>query len=332
MIGFDGIIYSLQSAGGITTYFDHIIRHAISKSVPHRLYLPEKVSLERFNTRSYVHEKSRVLTRYRDLSVDSDIGVFFSSYYRLSKQQIPNVVTVHDFIYEKYRSGIPKMVHSYQKKRAILNADHLICVSESTKNDLLKFNTSVDESRISVIYNGVSNAFYPEACSKGDYVLYVGQRSYYKNFALLLDALRNTGIKLKIVGGGVLSADELQKIKLFNIEYDHEININDDRLRHLYNRAVALVYPSSYEGFGIPVIEAFRCNCPVVTVPCQAVDEISGGFTIRASLNPDSIQKAIKQLISRNNTDLISNAYKHSLRFSWDDTSFKTLQVLSNYF
>ncbi|EEY5971546.1 glycosyltransferase family 1 protein, partial [Escherichia coli] len=134
-----------------------------------------------------------------------------SSYYRVHKSpnlNVKNVTTVHDFTYEKYRGGMSKFIHSLQKYHAIKNSDIVICISNNTARDLLKY-CPISEDKIRVIYNGVSPS-YKHISNMSDMrvnnsVLFVGAREGYKNFVLAVKAVGKLhGLKLTIVGGGSL--------------------------------------------------------------------------------------------------------------------------------
>lgn len=330
MVGLDGIIYSLQSRGGITTYYDHILKYIDKVDIPNALYLCESVVNN--TTLNNVRRVGKSLfSRYRKLEIHKDIDVFFSSYYRISDRKIPNIVTVHDFIYENYRTGIPRAIHVLQKRRALENAEQILCVSETTKRDLFKYHPYLKGKKVSVVYNGVSSEYYPEYCDVGDYVLFVGNRHYYKNFDVLAKALKDSDILLQIVGGGALSRSEQEMLNGLKVHYKHDVDVSDQKLRQYYSGAIAFVYPSSYEGFGIPILEAFRCKCPVISVPCDAIDEISGGNTVRVPLKPLDILDAIDYCSNMNRSEHTDQAYEYSLRYDWDKTASQTVSIISNY-
>ena len=134
MVIYDGIIYSLQRRGGITTLFDQLITRMPENSYKLLVY----DGYTKINClSSCVRMKTRFFERYRKANVRNQSKVFHSTYYRLpASEKVPVVTTVHDFSYEKYRKGLAKYVHAEQKYKAISKSDRIICVSESTKNDL----------------------------------------------------------------------------------------------------------------------------------------------------------------------------------------------------
>jgi len=280
------------------------------------------------------------INRYLDFQQKLPKGsIFHSSYYRISNQKdIVNITTVHDFTYEYYRTGLVKLVHSWQKGRAISKSDGIICVSQNTKKDLLKFYPNIKEEKIKVIYNGVSDIFCqliePSQYLIGDYeklnskkyILYVGDRNGYKNFNIAVKVTQQMyNCALVIVGGGVLLNDEKE---LLQNEYFHYQGISAADLNILYNNSFCLLYTSSHEGFGIPVAEAMKAGCPVVSTRTSSIPEVSGD----AGLLVDKIEvnEFIKAILKLENKDfrdeIVKKGFKQAKKFSWDKCFEETLE------
>lgn len=337
----DGIIFSLQRYGGISVYFLELLSHLKYKHVEFELMVSSDCALD-FSQWSQVdaitYHKKRFLERYRDSLLKSNVGIFHSSYYRVpSCRGLKTVVTVHDFVYEKYISGFKKTIHSIQKNKAIKSADAIICISESTHADLLDFVGVSSDQQVHVIHNGVSSDFRPvhkKLPIHRPYLLYVGARSGYKNFQLLLAALKILPeFDLICVGGGKFKSDELKqcdsqtfmRIKALDFVDNLELNL-------LYNNAFCLVYPSKYEGFGIPVLEAMKAGCPVVSVDCRAVKEIGGdALVIAYQESVDSLAESIRTLHSSFlRQKIVFRGLARSQLYSWSSTHDKTLGVYSS--
>jgi mannosyltransferase len=263
-------------------------------------------------------------------------NVFHSSYYRLpSQRNLPTVLTVYDFIYERFQYGPRQWVHSAQKNSAIRSAQSIICISESTKDDLLSYIGETPGQSIHVIHCGVSDVFRnifldPSAVP---YVLFVGQRRGYKNFRLVLEAMSYLPeMELHCVGGGKLHHDELVGVKDSVLQrVKHHGFVTDDELNVLYNRAVCLAYPSSYEGFGIPVVEAMRAGCPVVSTDCKAVLEVGrDALTVVFDSDPKEMAKAILSTVSSDRFALVQTGLVVAQAYSWEATHRKTLEIYRN--
>ena len=326
MIVYDGIINLLQSHGGISVLFHELNKRMAPNTTKYYLYNEDN------NVDKNVALLSpRFLERYRKFNVRlSEHDIFHSTYYRLPQSKATIVTTVHDFTYEKYVGGVAAKVHSYQKNNAILNSDKIICVSHNTAEDLLKY-CRVPDSKIEVIYNGVSDDYYPLNLERQDYVVFVGSRVSYKNFDLVVSAVSKfNDLKLFIVGGGRLKEYESGLLEA-NLKERFEVKgaLSNKELNVVYNQAIALVYPSEYEGFGIPVIEAQKSGCPVIALNASSIPEVAGGAAILldhsdANIIYDAINMLLSDGISKRFRDL---GFENAKRFSWDKC-FKETQMI----
>jgi len=161
-------------------------------------------------------------------------------------------------------------------------------------------------------------------------VLYVGSRSRYKNFYLAVDAVSNTGLSFVIVGKA-LNDDELGYVKnrLTENRYKCFLNIDNNTLNQLYNSAFCLLYPSSYEGFGIPVIEAQKAGCPVIAYNASSIPEIIGDTPLLLrELSVEKIQHCFTLLKDeRVRKEIIENGINNSKNYSWDKTYEETKKL-----
>lgn len=342
-VGIDGIIYSLQAGGGISVYFLELIRHLLGQpgvTVKVDLFEPLKGrGIDDIVGRSArTLSRCRALERYRPHRIGSVmLDVFHSSYYRLpSIRSTPTVVTVHDFTYERFASGPRRWVHMAQKRAAIRAAQAVICVSQATKSDLERWIGVRPDQQVHVIPNGVGDVFRPlslVSTPPRPYVLFVGARSGYKNFRLALQALALLpALELHCVGGGTLRAEELAVVPhAVRTRVRHLGHIDDESLNHCYNSAVCLLYPSSHEGFGIPVLEAMRAGCPVVCIACNAVLEIGGDALVVAASDALALAEAIGSVFDHQRRAAVVAAGLAVARcYSWQMTHERTLQVYRN--
>lgn len=330
MLIIDGIVEKLQSGGGVTVVFKELL----SRTNEYEYYVydkPSKIS------NAYTLKKSRMFERYRDVkflaaSYSDSLDIFHSTYYRLPSTRFEGkvVTTVHDFTYEKYISGPAKWMHSWQKKRAIMNSDVVICVSHNTARDLMQY-YPIDSSKIRVVYNGVSEDYniLSEKQEKTSEVLFVGARAGYKNFDLAVDALaKRPELALSIVGGGPLSQAERKSLsEKISGRYTWLGGLSNEELNVVYNRAYALLYPSSYEGFGIPIIEAMRAGCPVVAVNASSIPEVAGNAAILTDYADAELFSNALLSVSEEREALVIAGLEQAKKFSWDKCFRETLQV-----
>ena len=316
---YDDIIYSLQNKGGISNYW-----YNLKQNLPHSLDI---TSINGFSKKESLLPIN--ILRYLDCDLKfSSKFIFHSSYYRVSKNKNAiNVVTVYDFIYEKFRSGLSKKLHMFQKARAINKADHIICISHSTKDDLIKFYPSVSPEKISVIYLGASNVFYKDKNENlNKNLLFVGSRKGYKNFNVIVDAIKNLpDYVLNIVGGGKLSKKEI--IELGNTKYKHFLDCDNEKLNKLYNNSYALIYPSLYEGFGLPIIESLKAGCPVICNDGSSTNEIGSQYVLKGIMKKNFIVESLEKLQDKKyRQKLIFEGIKYASNFTWKSTANETFE------
>lgn len=350
----DNIVFSLQKQGGISVFWYEFLKRIMQDAdfncqfidLPNDNIFRKLLDIPFSNVVNTNLNKLPVnVQRYINPKI-KEKGIFHSSYYRVGEgAQVHNVTTVHDFTYEYYFKGLPKLVHHVQKKNAILNSKKIICVSNNTKADLLRFYPKLNELQIEVIYNGVSDDYYPLPsgdCSFLDktfgpdfreYILFVGKREdAYKNFDMVVDACRLTKSKLLIVGGGHLNKAEVAMldIKLGLHQYNQIAGVTNVQLNEIYNNASFLVYPSLYEGFGISILEAQKSGCPVICSNTSSIPEIAGkGAHLLEKISASKIAEILLQKKSRNDitNTIVEEGYLNSRLYSWDKCYQQTKQV-----
>ncbi|MCQ2374925.1 MAG: glycosyltransferase family 4 protein [Salinivirgaceae bacterium] len=334
---YDDIIYSLQKSGGISAYWNYLENYI---SVNNRfLYRNCSENIFYHSRNNSIHKDRNVLIeRYQNVRVEEpEPFVFHSSYYRYCKNNNAiNVTTIHDFTYELFRKDLLSNLHKWQKKNAILHSDGVICISQNTLSDFRKMYPNYN-GKSTVIYHGYDKSTFNFTDSqRNNNVIFVGSRAAYKGFNLSVQLIN--GLKdlfLVIVGGGDLTKDE---IKMLN---EHIPNrycklsfISNLELAELYNKSFALFYPSSYEGFGFPVIESQACGCPVICQEKSSIPEISGGKCIY--IDPTNVEESItriKQLQEKTfYKELQHDALENVKRFSWDKTISNTISFYEHVY
>jgi len=238
----------------------------------------------------------------------------------------------------------PTDLTPYFKRKVIEEARHIIAISESTKNDLMRL-MRVPEDKISVIYHGL---FEPtiylnqddevgiKVNSEKQYVLYVGERGAYKNFYRFILAIesimkRHTNLHVVCAGGGSFGSAELEYLTRLNIsDRVVQMTVDELKLKKLYKDALFFCYPSLYEGFGLPILEAFAYGCPVVVSNTSCFAEVGGNAA--KYFNPyhiDDMIDAFQSVIESSNlrTALIAAGSERLKLFSIESCLEKTVEV-----
>ncbi len=253
------------------------------------------------------------------------------------------VVTVYDMIHELYPDQLKDSKAVIRaKKRSINIADVIIAISENTKKDLIEI-YDVPENKIKVVYlaSSLESANYQTTNElkmkfgfERPYILYVGERNVYKNFKILLDSYRShfsDQFDLVCFGGEGFNNEELKTIKMIRSKKNIiQLNGSDELLASLYKNAFCFIYPSLYEGFGIPLLEAMSLGCPIIASTASSIPEVTGDAAILFDPNSmDSLISAIESLMeseSRRNK-LIERGFEREKRYSWDKTADDTLDI-----
>jgi glycosyltransferase involved in cell wall biosynthesis len=301
---FDHQTFSTQRYGGISRYFANIYHHInlqnyiqsdISILSTENQYIQEYPAILNNQLGKLIMTKpnrrfkwNKVYSKYRIKKNDFDIlhPTYYQPYF-LKDIKKPYVITVHDMIHEIYpeffESGDPTARY---KRLCVENASHIIAISESTKSDLIKY-LNIRENDISVIHHGCDSQLSFQSAQNiailpFDYLLYVGDRKGYKNWPRFVNAIspllqKNKSMKLVCAGGGPLMAAEQELLHRLRItEQVQHHSVSDATLSSLYQNALAFIYPSLYEGFGLPILEAFQNQCPVIASNTPCFREVGG--------------------------------------------------------
>lgn len=286
--------------------------------------------------------KKEIVRKIKNSNFDIFHPTYYSPYFleTLQKSGKPFVLTVHDLIYElcpEYFEDAKEVIQN--KKKLINEAEAIIVISENTKKDLQNF-YNIEESKIKVVYHGSSmkprfanKEFLPE---KPEYLLFTGNRTHYKNFSFFLKSIRFLfrefpNLSLYCVGGGTFQQDEIALLEELNLQdqVKHFHIANDEELAEYYRNALLFVFPSRYEGFGIPLLEAFSCETPVACSDTSSFPEVAGDAAFY--FNPDSeesicncIREAIVDPVKRK--EKIQKGNLQIQKFSWDKAASETLE------
>jgi len=303
----DNIIFTLQRYGGISVVWNEFLSRARADK---QIELTELDYLQSLSP--------RFMERYRIPAYQASTPtIFHSSYFRILPQKgVHNVTTVHDLTYHFYRRGLAKAVHLWEEQRALRHSEAVICISENTKRDVLRFYPWVKEEQIHVVYNGVSDAFHPiSSIKKKGYLLYIGNSQVaYKRFDVAQEVARLTGLELVVAN-----------------------KASREELNTMYNEALCLLYPSDYEGFGLPVLEAQAAGCPVIAQNSSSIPEVIGPHGLMVQHNSPQRMAAemadiVQQLLSRPTETIIQEGIANAKRFSWDTTYEQIKKVYENIY
>jgi mannosyltransferase len=346
----DCIVFDLQRSGGISRYWVNLISALAELPAGPRLHLliNEKASsgpaLEvmdraRANPRLTLHPyKTRALERMRQPAIPKQLrshAVFHSSYYR-SAARMPNVLTVHDFTYENLVGGWRAFAQLWQKSRAAAASSAVVCVSESTRQDFKRRFPNFDAGPIEVIHHGVEAHFTPSRKLsegmhvQGDYVLFVGRRDPYKNFWCAVEAVRQLeSMKLTVVGPSLSVNEQARLDAELEGRYTMRPHVDDAELVELYRNAFALAYPSRYEGFGLPVLEAMACGCPAVALRASSIPEVAGnGAVMLDEATPEALRRALEKIQRQDfRGHLVERGLRQAARFRWADAAAEYFAV-----
>ena len=300
-LAFDEQIFAAQQYGGISRLFAELSKQFLREGsldvellpldapVVNRYLLDEpylRDQLKVSDAGSTMSALARYFVRMRPrTSVDVIHNTFYLPHGLAGYPKARRVVTVHDMIPELLPKSRRRLDFITLKKRYVMSADHVICVSEATRNDMLRVYGDV-KAPISVVHHGVDPIFRP-----GDprvpglpdrYLLFVGNRGQYKDANVLLNAfanLRDKAEKVALVftgGGPFTRAERMQHQELGITDRVMQISLKDTAMSGAYGNALMCVFPSRFEGFGLPALEAMACGTPALLAQGSSLPEVGG--------------------------------------------------------
>ena len=292
------------------------------KNYPGKIYV--NALLKRINRQKTLHY-------LRKNNFDLFISSYYNPYFLNKLHTKPFVVTVFDMIHEifpAYFSGEDPL----KKNKQLLceSSSRIVAISASTKKDILNLYPTIPEEKVKVIHLSQSintREIVPLEWLPKKYVLFIGKREIYKQFDSLLKAMipvfeTDETIKIVCAGGGSFTDAEMENIKSLQLSgriiqrsfYDNELNT-------IYKNAAVFVFPSEYEGFGIPALEAMVCGCPVILSNTSSLPEIAGDAALYFEPNNiNELSAAIFKILQDENftQSLIKKGYEQVKKFSWD--------------
>lgn len=298
----------------------------------------DEYNVEDFNIKHYGIGKSHVWEMFSlpffFIKKPNDILVSFSG---LGPIFVRNkVTTIHDLAHRvnpKWYSFPYRLFYRIFEPLVVKLASKVITVSEFSKKEILKYYNSISPDKIHVIYNACNADWDTDENNKtSDYILCVSSIDPRKNFAILLEAFRDIPeVKLKIVGGknAVFNSNVLEVPS--NVEFLGRVS--DEELAELYHNAIAFIYPTLYEGFGLPPIEAAHFGCPSIISDIPVLKEVCGDAAVYFDPHEcKSVINAVRYTITlpaEQRKTLVEESRKNLKRFSWSISAQKLMKMLS---
>jgi glycosyltransferase involved in cell wall biosynthesis len=362
----DPAIFNIQKYGGVSRYYTEIFSILSQKKdieiilpvyYADNIYLNESplqtkgkfmsfiykaLSFLNISTRSLRKKKGEqlLLKTLANSQYDLFVPTYYDPYFLEVIQSKPFVLTVYDMIHELFPQYFKDDSYNVVQNKLLLleKATMVIAVSQNTKKDILRVYPHIDESKIQVIHHGSSININPNVAVSLplNYILFVGARDHYKNFHFLVRAIAplfkdDSTLTLLCAGGGVFKTEELNFLKEVNLENRviHK-NFKEAELGQFYQHAKCFVFPSMYEGFGIPVLEAMTCGCPVVLGHHSSFPEVAGDAGVYFDLNSaqDLVNK-IQLLISDETVreEYSKKCLERAKLFNWNQAAVQCLEV-----
>ncbi|MEY3870716.1 MAG: hypothetical protein RLZZ338_4610 [Cyanobacteriota bacterium] len=345
----DGVFFQLPQKSGITRVWQSLLNEWLKDGFAENILV-----LDRAGTWTKIEGiQSRIIPAYdyntneRDRQMLEEIcqeekaDLFISTYYT-TPLSTPSVLMVHDMIPERMGANLNNPMWQ-QKHQAIRHASAYITVSQNTARDLVKFFPHISLDSVTIAPNGVNSIFSPASPQeivefttrygvRKPYFLMVGDRfgfNGYKNtilaFHTLSKLISKQGFALVCTGGASQLENELQT---YTNDIDvHLLQLSDQELKAAYSGAIALIFPSKYEGFGLPIIEAMACGCPVITCPNSSIPEVAGSAALY--INETDVNGLINALLDVQKpairSSLIRSGWGQYKKFSWK----KTAEIIS---
>ena len=362
----DGLIYQLQAHGGLSRLYNEVFPRLCEMEAAFQVVVltsgqlrqtPPKHPRLRHQALLPVDSLLRPARFWQPVSLRARAWVqqtwlkgargrvWHSTYYTLLEPwEGPKVVTVADMIHEhvpQLFSGPAQERFRAQKRHCIMAADAVICISDTSRQDLQQwyrlnpakiYTISLAHQPLFTRLDSLSSAH--DSPTNKPFLLYVGDRNHYKNFTGLLRAYstwpRRKDVDLVVVGKQWSRPERQQLAQLGLAERVHSLSgVDDHRLCRLYNQAAAFVYPSLYEGFGIPLLEAMACGCPIVASRIPSTQEVAQECPVYFEpADPEDLCRAFDAaLLEGRASERVRQGLERVQRYSWDQTARQILGV-----
>lgn len=349
---YDFQIMLMQRFGGISRYYYELLGKINERGLAHADAFCLFNQNEYFE--SYFHRPrgimrcipgkgriNKLAMPYKSKNYDIIHPTYYDNYVLRKKKNCKVVVTVYDMIQELFTGELaPGDAERTiaDKKGMIYGSDHIIAISESTKNDILRIYPDIPKSKITVIYigsnmSGTATKKHESEFLPDKFMLFVGRRRGYKNFSGFAKAvvpllLEDRALHLVCMGGGKFTEDEKTFFSAVSGQV-HQFDTCDDRLAAAYKKAECFIFPSLYEGFGIPTLEAFYCECPVILSNTSSMPEVGGDAAVYVDpYDPVDMEQKIRMVLNDEEMrmHLIEKGLNRVGMFGWDRIAEQTVE------
>lgn len=365
---FDHQIFSLQNYGGISRYFyeiakginddpnldpvtysffsnNHYINTAENNIFKSRPFFSGLNFKGKQRLIKFINSISCTL-KLKNINFDIIHPTYYDPWFLKYTKNKPLVLTIYDMTHEMLPEFFSKSdLTGQNKKRLAQKADKIIAISENTKKDIINlYNINPDKISVTHLACSFNPCSADLAINDSDtpidlpkkYLLFIGSREGYKNFEKLAKAIAvlfndKKDLMLVCAGGGKLLHKEKEHLKSLNI-HNRVIqrDLTDTTLQIYYKKALAFIFPSLYEGFGIPVLEAFSCDCPLLCSDCSSLPEIAGNAALYFDPNNvNSIKDALYEIVNSEimRKNLIDKGRVRLKDFTWQKTVEQTKTI-----
>lgn len=359
---YDSQAFDLQQVGGVSRYFAELIGALRSRKLvsarpsfffTENLHLQEKRIFgvwsipKRYEWKYKTYYKHRLNRLTTELALALNLGdllhMTFYDIALLEQARCPFVVTVYDMIPQILPQFFadPASIHP-NKLELCQKANAAICISENTKKDLVRL-YQLDPAKVFVTHLGINPNWATNRQEvpglPGSFLLYVGMRRAYKNFKLAALSLSRLSshypdLHLVCVGGGGFTQEEMELLRSLSLcDRAHQLTLRDAQLAYCYSKAVAFIFPSLYEGFGLPILESFLCGCPAVLADRSCFPEVADDAA--EYFDPDSVDSlncALEAILRDHGhrSKLIERGFNRVRDYTWIDTAKRTVDVYRN--
>lgn len=345
--------FTIQQYGGISRYFYELINHlmiypdvsaSVSLNVSNNRYIARSGWAKPFPFFPGIESNKKIvwmkkinettsLQKWKDGNFDIFHPTYYDTYFLKHETHKPVVITFHDLIHEKF---MPTDRETLIHKRRVLNrADRIIAISNNSKSDLIDY-YSVPEDKIVVIPLASSLTRSTGSRDRIDdrYLLFVGNRNNYKNFCFFIRSIAplltsTLDVLLYCAGGGSFTQEERRLLRELRLENKVKLFpvVSDEKLGELYTNALAFLFPSRYEGFGLPLLEAMNCGCPIGASGTGALPEVAGNAALYFDpMDRDAMLYVAQTLVEKPSVRaaLRANGDARAKEFSWRRTAHDT--------